>query len=274
MRARRGFGRWLPTIGAFVVVGIFLVPVLWTIETSLKTRIAAWSMPPHWIFKPSLANYHAVLFDHGFLLYLKNSMIIAVGATAVSLTLGSLAAYGLERNRFRGKQALFFVFLFAYMIPEMAIALPAYLLGVRFHAIDTYWVLIAMHATFGTAFATWMLRGFFADVPKEVEECALADGCTRWGAFFRIALPLAAPGLVATAVFCLIFSWNDFPYALVLSTLRVETLPVAVGQLKTPAGTAWGEIMAVTVIAFTPTVIFAFLVQKWLVRGLSFGAVK
>jgi len=274
VKARRSIGRWLPTAGAVAVVTLFLIPVLWTVETSLKTRIAAWSMPPHWVFRPSLANYKAVLFDHGFLGYLKNSLIVAVGATAIALILGSLAAYGLERNRFRGKQALFFVFLFAYMVPEMAIALPAYLLAVQFHAIDTYWVLIAMHATFATAFATWMLRGFFADVPREVEECALADGCTQWGAFFRIALPLAAPGLVATAVFCLIFSWNDFPYALVLSTLHVETLPVAVGQLKTPAGTAWGQIMAVTVIAFTPTVIFAFVVQKWLVRGLSFGAVK
>jgi multiple sugar transport system permease protein len=274
VKGRHTVRRWLPTVGATLVVGLFLIPVLWTIETSLKTRIDAWTMPPRWIFTPSLANYRSVLFEHGFIGYLKNSLIVAIGATAIALCLGSLAAYGLERNRFRGKQALFFVFLFAYMVPEMAIALPAYLLAVRLNAIDTYWVLIAMHATFATAFATWMLRGFFADVPKEIEECALADGCTRLGAFFRIALPLAAPGLVATAVFCLIFSWNDFPYALVLSTLRVETLPVAVGQLKTPAGTAWGEIMAVTVIAFTPTVIFAFVVQKWLVRGLSFGAVK
>jgi len=215
-----------------------------------------------------------VLFNKGFLAYLEHSAVIAIGSTTIALTLGSLAAYGFERFRFRGRQPLFFGFLLAYMLPEMAIALPAYLLAVQFHLLDTFALLIAMHATFATPFATWMLRAFFAEVPEEIEDCALVDGSTRLGAFFRIALPLVAPGMVATSVFCLIFSWNDFPYALVLSSLHTETLPVAVGSLKTPAGTAWGGIMAVGVIAFLPTVIFAFIVQRWLVRGLTLGSVK
>lgn len=270
---RRRAGR-LATLAAFAVTGLFLVPVAWTVETSLKTKVQAWTLPPKWVFTPNLDNYRTVLFQQGFLEYLKHSAVIAVGETIVALTLGSLAAYGFERFRFRGRQPLFFAFLLAYMLPEVAIALPAYLLAVQFHVLDTYGLLIAMHATFGTAFATWMMRAFFKEVPAEIEESALTDGATRLGAFLRVTLRLAAPGLVATAVFCLIFSWNDFPYALVLSSLHTETLPVAVGSLKTPAGTAWGGIMAVTVVAFLPTVIFVFIVQKWLVRGLTFGAVK
>ena len=273
VRRRRRAG-WVATAGAFIMVGIFLVPVLWTVETALKTKVQAWSLPPRWFFEPTLDNFDKVLFEQGFGGYLRNSAVVAVGTTLVALTLGSLAAYGFERFRFPGRQGVFFGFLLAYMIPEMAIALPAYLLAVQFHLLDTYALLIVMHATFATAFATWMMRAFFKEVPREIEESAMTDGATRLGAFLRISLRLAAPGLVATAVFCLIFSWNDFPYALVLAGLKTQTLPVAVGSLKTPAGTAWGGIMAVTVVAFLPTVIFAFIVQKWLVRGLTFGAVK
>lgn len=270
---RRGSG-WVTTALAFVVVGVFLIPVAWTIETSLKTKIQAWTLPPKWLFRPTLDNYRSVLFQQGFLGYLKNSAVIAVGTTILALTLGSLAAYGFERYRFRGRQGAFFAFLLAYMLPEMAIALPAYLVAVQFHLLDSFPLLIAMHATFATAFATWMMRAFIKEVPRELEESARTDGASPLGAFFRVTLRLVAPGLVATAVFCLIFSWNDFPYAFVLSSLRTETLPVAVGSLKTPAGTAWGGIMAVTVTAFVPTVLFALVVQRWLVRGLTFGAVK
>ncbi len=271
---RRQRAGWVSTAAAFVMVGIFLVPVAWTVETALKTKVQSWSLPPHWLFEPTLSNFRTVLVDQGFGRYLLHSAVIATGTTLLALTLGSLAAYGFERFRFRGRQGAFFAFLLAYMVPEMAIALPAYLLAVQFHVLDTYVLLIVMHATFATAFATWMMRAFFKEVPREIEESAMADGATRLGAFLRITLRLAGPGLVATAVFCLIFSWNDFPYALVLSGLHTQTLPVAVGSLKTPAGTAWGGIMAVTVVAFLPTVIFAFIVQKWLVRGLTFGAVK
>jgi len=265
---------WRATVLASVVVAFFFVPVIWTVETALKTKVDAWTLPPKWLFTPDLSNFASALFDHGFVTYLENSAIVAAGTVVVALVLGSLAAYGLERFRFRGRESLFFAFLLAYMIPEMSIALPVYLLATQFNIIDTYWLLIAMHATFATAFATWMLRGFFAEVPREIEESALVDGASRLGVFLRIAIPLAAPGLVATAVFVVIFSWNDFPYALVLSSVNTETLPVAVGTLKTPAGTAWGEIMAVTTIAFLPTALFALLVQRWLLRGLTFGAVK
>jgi multiple sugar transport system permease protein len=273
MRRRRAGDR-LATAAAVAIVAIFLIPVAWTLETALKTKVDAWSLPPQWLFTPTLDNFRTVLIDQGFGRYLGHSAVIAVGTTLVALTLGSLAAYGFERFRFRGRQGFFFAFLLAYMIPEMAIALPAYLLAVQLHVLDSYGLLIAMHATFATAFATWMLRAFVKEVPADLEEAAMVDGANRLQAFLRVTLRLLGPGLVATAVFCLIFSWNDFPYALVLSSLRTETLPVAVGSLKTPAGTAWGGIMAVTVVAFLPTVLFALAVQRWLVRGLTFGAVK
>jgi multiple sugar transport system permease protein len=271
---RRRANGVVPAVLLILILALFLVPVAWTVETALKTKIDAWTLPPQWIFVPHLDNFGSVLFDHGFAGNLVNSAIVATGTTIVALVLGSLAAYGLERFRFRGKTVLFFAILVAYMVPEMSIALPVYVLAAPVGLTDTYALLIVMHATFATAFATWMMRGFFAEVSPEIEEAALVDGASRLGVFRRIALPLSAPGLVATAVFCVIFSWNDFPYALALSGVSTQTLPLAVGTLKTPAGTAWGQIMAITVIAFLPTTIFAILVQRWLIRGLTFGSVK
>ncbi len=271
---RRRLGGLVPGLLLLLMLAVFLVPVVWTVETALKTKVDAWTLPPKWLFTPHLDNFGKVLFEDGFAGNLVNSGIIATGSTLVALTLGSLAAYGLERFRFRGRTLLFFAFLVAYMVPEMSIALPVYILAAPIGLVDTYGLLIAMHATFATAFATWMMRGFFAEVSPEIEEAALVDGAGRLDAFLRVALPLAAPGLVATAVFCLIFSWNDFPYALALSGISTQTLPVAIGTLKTPAGTAWGQIMAVTVIAFLPTTVFAVFVQRWLIRGLTFGSVK
>lgn len=257
-----------------LILVAFVLPIVWTFFTSLKTNVDTWSMPPKWLFTPSLENYRQVLFGKNFLRYSINSTIVAVASTAIALVLGSLTAYGLERYVHRGKNIIFFAFFWAYMVPAIVIALPLYLLAAEVGLLDSYILLILSHSTFNTAFATWMMRGFFQEVPREIEECALTDGCTRLGAFLHVAIPLAAPGLVITSLFCLMYSWNDFPFALVLAGFQTKTLPVAVGTLETPWGTFWGQVAASVFIGVIPLFLFSIFVQKWLIRGLSFGAIK
>lgn len=271
------FGRVRKLVICFALIiflAFWLFPVLWTFLTSLKIGIDAWTMPPKWVFTPTIKNYVIVLFEKNFIRYISNSAIIAVASTAISVSLGSLAAYGLARYPIPGKRILFFVILFAYMVPAIAIALPLYLTAASLGLLDTHLILILAHCTFNTAFATWMMRGFFKEIPIELEERARLDGCSEFGVFRRIALPLVAPGLVATSVICLMFSWNDFPFALVLAGHQTTTIPVAIGQLESPWGTLWGELCACTIVAIIPMVIFGFIVQKWLVRGLTMGAIK
>jgi multiple sugar transport system permease protein len=260
--------------GLLAILALFLLPIVWTLFTSLKTHVDAWTLPPKWLFTPTLHNYSEILIEKSFGRFSVNSAVVAVVSTAVSLVVGSLTAYGLERFRIPGKNVIFFAFFWAYMVPAIVIALPLYLVAAELGLLDTYLLLILSHSTFNTAFATWMMRGFFQDVPREIEECALIDGCTQLGVLVRVTVPLAAPGLAVTSVFCLMYSWNDFPFALILSGFSTKTLPVAVGTLETPFGTFWGQIAAAVFVGVVPIFIFTVLVQKWLVRGLSFGAIK
>ncbi len=274
MKHMKRFKQALVYAATLLLLFAFLLPIIWTLSTSLKTNVDAWSMPPKWLFTPNLDNYKKVLFEKNFIRFSVNSGIVAVASTAIALIFGSLTAYGLERFAIRWKEVIFFVFFWAYMVPAIVIALPLYLLAVEIRLLDTYTLLILAHSSFNTAFATWMMRGFFQEVPREIEECALIDGCTHLGALFKITIPIAAPGLAVTSVFCLMYSWNDFPFALILAGFHTKTLPVAVGTLETPWGTFWGQVAAAIFIGVLPIFIFTMLVQKWFVRGLSFGAIK
>ncbi len=274
MKHMKRFKQALVYAATLLLLFVFLLPIIWTLFTSLKTNVDAWSMPPKWLFTPNLDNYKKVLFEKNFIRFSVNSGIVAVASTAIALIFGSLTAYGLERFAIRWKEVIFFVFFWAYMVPAIVIALPLYLLAVEVRLLDTYTLLILAHSSFNTAFATWMMRGFFQEVPREIEECALIDGCTHLGALFKITIPIAAPGLAVTSVFCLMYSWNDFPFALILAGFHTKTLPVAVGTLETPWGTFWGQVAAAIFIGVLPIFIFTMLVQKWFVRGLSFGAIK
>lgn len=261
-------------VAIVAILFLFLIPIVWAFLTSLKTHVDAWTLPPKWIFTPSFHNYSDVLFKKRFIHFFWNSGIVAAMSTVISLTIGSLTGYALERFQFHGRNLIFFGVLFAYMVPATVIALPIYVVAANLSLLDTYIILILTHSTFNTAFACWMMRGFFKEIPRELEEYAWIDGCSFLSAFMRITLPLAAPGLVATAIFCIIFSWNDFPFALILSGFKTKTLPVAVGQLETPWGTFWGEIAASSFTGVIPIFVFSILVQKWLVRGLTLGAIK
>jgi multiple sugar transport system permease protein len=259
-------------------LAFFLFPVVWMFLTSFKNEAEFFSYPPVFIPRSfSLLNYlNAMRFPpdgRGGLQGVRDSLIVSTGSMAVSMLLGASAAYSFARYR-TGGQSLSFWVLSTRMFPPVASALPLFLLFRSLHLLDTHLALIIANTVFNLPFVIWLLKGFFEDLPAELEEAALVDGATIFGAFRRIALPLVAPGLVATALFSFIFTWNEFMFALLMTRRDVRTLTIIVPSLVGGHEILWGEIAAVGVVAIIPNVLLALLLQRYLVRGLTLGAVK
>jgi multiple sugar transport system permease protein len=272
--AKRGVA--YATIAVALVVTLF--PVYWIAANSFKLDIDIFAVPPEWFpFNPTLKHYDAAFVQRPFLLYALNSFIIAVASTLVSLVFGTLAGYALARFRYPGqwRYQISFWILSTRMMPPIVTIIPLYIAFNYLDMLNTKTAVAIAYTAFNLPFATWMMKSYFQDLPVELEEAAIVDGDTRWGAFLRVALPLARPGLAATAIFCLIVSWNEFLLALILTlTARSQTLPIGIAGRVTQYTTYWGEISAAGFMACIPIMVFAFIVQKHLVRGLSFGAVK
>jgi multiple sugar transport system permease protein len=251
-----------------------LLPWLWILLASFKGRLEILSPVPVWWFTPTLENYPAVFLDKQYLPLLWNSVVIATVTTALSLLIGAPAAYIFARSEFPGKEDLFFFFLTTRMAPPISIAVPLFLLFTAIGITDTWLAVILAHSTFNLSLVVWMMRGFFAEIPAELDEAAQLDGLSRLGVFLRVIVPLAAPGLAATAVLCFILSWNEFLYAFILVAFESRPLTVGIPGLVTPHGTLWGQVAAVAIVATLPIIVFTALVQRHLVRGLTFGAVK
>jgi multiple sugar transport system permease protein len=257
-----------------VVLVVALTPYVWMLLTSFKSRMDALSDTPAWLFDPTLEHYPEVFVRKEYLPLVWNSVVIALGSTLLSLVVGVPAAYVFARQQFRAKEDLFFFFLTTRMAPAISIVVPMFLLFNRLGLTDTHAAVILAHSTFNLSLVVWMMRGFFAEIPPEMDEAAQLDGHSRAGAFVRVLLPLAAPGVAATAVLCFILSWNEFLYAFILAAFESRTLTVGIPGLVTPHGTLWGQVAAVAVVATIPIIIFTVLVHKHLVRGLTFGAIK
>jgi multiple sugar transport system permease protein len=257
-----------------VVLVVALTPYLWLIMTSFKTRLDALADNPVWLFTPTFEHYPKIFIDKGYLPLVVNSAVVATSSTAISLAVGVPAAYVFARHDFPGKEDLFFFFLTTRMAPPISVVVPMFLMFTYVGLIDTRLSVILAHSTFNLSLVVWMMRGFFADIPREIDEAAQMDGHTRAGMFLRVLLPLAAPGMAATAVLSFILSWNEFLYAFILVAFEGRTLTVGIPGLVTPHGTLWGQVAAVAVVATLPIIVFTFLVQRHLVRGLTFGAVK
>jgi multiple sugar transport system permease protein len=273
---RRRRDPWV--IGCYVVIGLFLVwvlvPILMVVLNSFKTPNAIFTSTPKLTFSPTTANYSKVLGDLDFTKYLLNSMIVAAGSTICSLVIGTPAAYTLARLPIRGREWWARLILFTRMVPAVALVVPMFVLFEKINLLGSYWALIAAHTTFNLPIVIWMMRSFFEELPIELEEAALVDGSTRFGAFGRVALPLAAPGLAATAILCLLFSWNEFLFALVLSGQNTQTVPIGVASFIGTVSVDWGGSSAAAVVAMVPIFILGLAAQRFLVRGLTFGAVK
>ncbi len=274
---RRGGRLWTYALVGSAVAAA-LLPVYWMMTISLKSEVDQFAVPPKWFaFWPTLAHYRDAFVERSFGQYLVTSAVVAVLSTACALLLGTLAAYGLARfrlpRRLNTRVALWI--LSTRMFPPIVTAVPLFLLMNDLELLDTWAALVIVYTAFNLPFVVWMMRGFFQEIPRELEEAARVDGDTRLGALRRVILPLVAPGLAATAVFCLIISWNEFLFALTLTqTDNAMTLPVGIAGRVTQYEIEWGVMSAAGVVAMIPILVFALAVQRYLVRGLSLGAVK
>ena len=270
MRTRR----LLTILALLPVLAWTLFPLYWILTASFKTELSLYAKPPQWIFSPILENYKRVLFNIPFFEYLWNSTLIAMGTTVGSLVLGTLAGYGFSRVKFRGSEALRFLVLLTRMVPRMTLVVPYYLMMLKIGMLDTYTGLVIAYISFALPFSIWLLIGFFDDVPIEVEEAAMVDGCTPLGTLIRVVIPIAAPGLAVAAIFAFLVSWNEFLFALILSGPASKTLPVVIAGLTTDLGPLYGEMSAAAVMVMLPNVVMTLVMQRYVVRGLTLGAVK
>ncbi|MGK5531031.1 carbohydrate ABC transporter permease [Streptomyces sp. URMC 129] len=251
-----------------------LVPLGWMLLSSLKPNADITAGAPDLWFAPTLDNYENLFTGANSLWpYLRNS-VVAAGVSALLATgLGALAGYGLARSRMRGKHHLSFWIISTRMAPIAAVALPVFLIFRFLGLIDTLPGLILAYLSFNLPFAIWLLSAFFAELPPSLEESAQVAGCTPWQAFTRVVLPLTRPGLVTTFVLCLVFAWNDYAFALVLTGPDTQTLPIAASQLVTQTGVDWGQLTAIGTVVVVPMVLVGLAVRRWLVTGLTMGAV-
>jgi multiple sugar transport system permease protein len=261
-----------------VALLFFMFPVVWMILTSFKSQSEYFSYPPvFWPKSFSLRNYvNSMAFPpdgRGGLQGLRDSLIIAAASTLASVVIGSLAAYSISRFKTGGENFSFWI-LSTRMFPPVAAALPLFLIFKQLRLLDNHLSLIIANTIFNLPFVIWLLKGFFDELPVEMEEAAMIEGCGRLKVFRLIALPLIAPGLVATSLFCFVFSWNEFMFALLFTRRNVRTLTIIVPSLVGGHEILWGEIAAIGTLAIIPGVLLSLLLQRYLVRGLSMGAVK
>jgi len=258
-----------------IAIALFLAlfPIAWAVSTSFKTIAEYYTYPPVWIPRmPTLDNYKYIIHTAG-LGYMKNSLIISSLNTLLVLAISIPAAYGIARFRIGGGNLSFWI-LSQRMLPPIAVIIPLFLLLKRLGLIDTYIGLILVYCTFNIAFSVWLLTGFFEEFPTDIEEAAMIDGCSRGGALVKIVIPLLAPGIVVTGIFCFIFAWNEFMFALILTREAAKTVTVQLSAFQAPTKILWGEMSALIMIAIVPILAMTMAVQKYLVRGLTLGAVK
>lgn len=249
-------------------------PIFWMLSMSFKEKVDALAMPPKWIFNPTLSNYLYAILSRGFIRFYFNSILIGLTSTILVLAIAIPSAYTLSRLDFKGKKDLGFWILTTRMAPPVGILIPYFLIFRKLGLIDTRISIIVMHVAINLPLSIWILKGFFKEVPGEMEEAAFIDGSSRWGAFFRVILPLTAPGIGATSILCFILSWNELMFALTLSGTHSKTVPVALYNFIAYLEIHWGPLMAASTLILLPVMIFFIIVQKQLVKGLTLGALK
>lgn len=253
---------------------VFITPPLWIVYTSFKPRIITFAMPPVWLFKPTLENYIQLIQKENLFKYFTNSLIIVGVSTILAVAIGSLAAFAFSRIKFRRKQDILFWILSTRMIPPVVALIPLFLLIKNLGLYDTHLIMILIYTSFGLPFTIWVMISFINEIPIDIEESAMIDGCSKMGAFWKVTLPLAKSGVLSTALLLFIISWNEFLTALIFTSQNAKTLPIMTTGFVSAKGIMWGEMTAGATIIIIPVIIFVLLTQKFLVRGLTFGAVK
>lgn len=273
VKRRKALGAAVRLALAVVITAVFLFPVYWVFSTALKTPEEIFSVPPVWYpHHPSLDNFTG-MFGRGELGPVWNSLVIATTSTALAIYIGTLAAYSLARYR-TGGRALAVWIISLRMLPPIALAFPIFLLFAAMRWVDTLHGLILLYTAINLPYVIWVMRGYVQDIPPEVEESATIDGCNRWQTLWYVVFPLARMGMLATSVFAFIYGMNEFAFAVVLTRVNVLTLTVKISHYFGNTSTSWAWIAGLAVLGSLPVFLAVLLMQRYMVRGISMGAVK
>ncbi|QPM67483.1 carbohydrate ABC transporter permease [Atribacter laminatus] len=274
VRQARSLRRFLKYLFLAVVAFIGLIPFILIVLTSIKTTVDALAMPPKWFFTPTLQNYQKLITSIDFLKSIKNSLIIGVGATIAATGLGITTSYTLTRFHFKGDKAFSYFILALRIVPPITFVIPYFLIWRSLKLADTYFSMITMYVTLVLPLLIWMIRSFFAEIPYEIEEAAMVDGCTRWQTLRYVLIPTVIPGIMASATLSFIFVWNEFMFALLNTGRNTRTLPIEIYNSLGYYQLDWAKLSSSAVIAIIPVIIIIALTQKYIIRGLTMGAVK
>jgi multiple sugar transport system permease protein len=259
---------------AIVIIILFIIPIYYIFTLAFKNQVDAFTYPPKWIFTPTFSNFTELFVNEGFIKYLSNSFVISAACVILGLLVSAPAAYALSRLKKAWASALLFIILAIRMIPPMSLLLPTFSLYVKTGLVDTHFGVVLLYLTFVIPLDVWMLKTFFDDVPESLEEAAIIDGCSTTQVFWRVSVPLIGEALAATAIFSWILSWNEFLFAMIITRDVAKTAPVAVNNFMTFEEIKWGLIAAAAVLISSPVILFGILVRKYLVSGLTAGAIK
>jgi len=273
MNGRKALATSTTGLVLIVVLVLFMLPLLWLALASFKAPKDIFSLEFNLAFQPTLMNYQVVT-GSDFPRKLLNSALVSLAAVLVTLPCGLLAAYAFSRFKFRGRDPFFFFLLTTAMAPPVAFVVPIFMLYRTLHLLDTHIGLILSYVLFNLGFCTWVLRAFIDDIPKEIEEAASVDGCSPWGVLFKITLPMISGGVVTAGILAFIFSWNEYLFASLLTRTQAATFTTHLVTYFGSRRVLWGELCAASTIgAFIP-IILALFARKYIVRGMTFGAVK
>jgi multiple sugar transport system permease protein len=257
-----------------VIALFFIFPLYWTLVTSLKTYREAFQIPPIFLKIPDFRTYIEYFGQSDFLRYLSNSLIVTTVSVVIGMASGVPAAYALSRIRIPGGEAVSFYLLASRFIPPISTVISVFFIFRRIGLYDTLLGLIILYLSMNIPYVVWMMRGFFKEIPVAVEESAWIDGCSRFRGFVQIVLPMSRPGLAATAVLTMMFSWNEFLFALIITGARAKTLPLSIAAFMGEVGIEWNAMAAAGMMIMLPAMVFSILMQRQLARGLTFGALK
>jgi len=280
---RRSLKRIFLYVAVAAIVVWTIAPYLWLIISSLSFKIDLLTVPLRWIPpRLTLENYHSLFFTHGsesvntrlFFQSLGNSAIISLTTMFICLILGVFAAYAIARLHFKGSNAMVLIMMATQLVPPIVLVVPLYVIMRKMDLLDTHLGLILVDISIVLPLVIWLMRGYFASIPSELEDAARIDGCTYLGALFRVILPLSGPGLVSVMIFAFIAAWNEYLYAFIFTNINAKTLPVLIGEFSTKLGLEYLRIAAAGVLASLPPVLLALIFQRFIIRGLTAGAIK
>jgi multiple sugar transport system permease protein len=265
--------RWFALI---LAIAYTITPVYWLFLTAMKEQGEIFRVPPVWLARhPGLANFTVAITKSEFFAYAVNSLVVATATAGLTVIIGTLAGYALTRCDFKRADIVLVAILLGQMIPSISVVVPVFVMFKELHLLNSLPGLILAHSAYNLPFTIWILKGFLEDIPRELEEAALVDGCSYFGSIVEILLPLMAPGLVVAFIFSIIHSWNEFLFAVVLTyTKASQTLPIMIAGFISDKGIDWGPMSASGSLAILPIIVLSLLIQRHIARGLTAGALK